>query len=399
MHQPLSGITVIEGASFIAGPSCGLYLAQLGATVIRFDQIGGGPDYRRWPLAPSGDSLYWEGLNKGKLSVALDLSRAEGRALAQRLATAADGIFLTNFPVDGFLAFETLAAMRPDLLCLRIMGWPDGAPAVDYTVNAALGFPMLTGPAGDARPINHVLPAWDLLTGAYAATVLLAALLDRQKNGQGREMRIALSDVAAIAAANIGMVGEALRPEGMRPRIGNALYGSFGRDFTTRDGVAVMLVALTTRHWRGLVEMLGIAEPVAAVEARNGLSLDEEGARFRCRAEIEPLVETAIAAMDFAPMAGELDRRGISWARYRPMEEAVRTDPRLFTQNPLFTPVEQPSGMAYPVPGAAVRFGTEPPVPARGAHRLGADTEHVLDHFLGIRGDALNRLRTEGIVA
>ena len=103
MYGLLKGLTVIEGAAFIAGPSCGLHFAQMGASVIRFDQIGGGPDAGRWPLAPNGASLYWEGLNKGKKSVAIDLSSAEGRELAVALASAPGenaGLFLTNYPVE-----------------------------------------------------------------------------------------------------------------------------------------------------------------------------------------------------------------------------------------------------------------------------------------------------------
>ncbi|HZC15225.1 MAG TPA: CoA transferase, partial [Caulobacteraceae bacterium] len=72
MYDILKDLVVVEGASFVAGPTCALYMAQLGAEVIRFDQIGGGPDYNRWPLAPGGASFYWEGLNKAKKSVALD---------------------------------------------------------------------------------------------------------------------------------------------------------------------------------------------------------------------------------------------------------------------------------------------------------------------------------------
>ena len=177
-YNLLSDLRVVEAASFIAAPTCGLHLMQMGAEVIRIDQIGGGPDFNRWPKAPSGLSLYWESLNKGKKSVALDLGRPEGRELAQRLAAAPGengGLFVTNYPVGGFLAHDKLAALRPDLISLRVMGWEDGRPGLDYTVNAALGVPMVTGPAslGD-QPVNHVLPAWDLLTGAYAAAVKLA---------------------------------------------------------------------------------------------------------------------------------------------------------------------------------------------------------------------------------
>ena len=83
MYDLLKGLRVVEGAAFVAGPSCALYLAQMGAEVIRFDAIGGGPDFRRWPLSAGGDSYYWEGLNKAKKSIAIDLSRPEGRELAQ----------------------------------------------------------------------------------------------------------------------------------------------------------------------------------------------------------------------------------------------------------------------------------------------------------------------------
>src|ERR1019366_6116551 len=134
----------------------------------RIDQIGGGPDFRRWPLSADGAaSLYWEGLNKSKKSVAVDLSRTEGRDLAARIATAPGedaGLFVTNYPVDGFLSYERLSKMRSDLICVRVMGWPDGRPAVDYTVNAAVGVPAMTGPADDDRPVNHILPPWGLVT-------------------------------------------------------------------------------------------------------------------------------------------------------------------------------------------------------------------------------------------
>ena len=101
MYQLLSGLRIVECASFIAAPSCALHLQQFGAEVIRIDPIGGGPDFRRWPLSPEGRSFYWEGLNKGKRSVAIDLSRPEGRTLATDLITApgeGGGMFVTNFP-------------------------------------------------------------------------------------------------------------------------------------------------------------------------------------------------------------------------------------------------------------------------------------------------------------
>ena len=109
----LSGLRVVEGSAFVAAPLGGLTLAQLGADVIRFDTIGGGLDYRRWPVTEEGVSLYWAGLNKGKRSIAIDLSRPEGRELATELITAPGddaGLFLSNFPESGWLADARLRA-------------------------------------------------------------------------------------------------------------------------------------------------------------------------------------------------------------------------------------------------------------------------------------------------
>ena len=233
MYDLLTGLSVIEASSFVAAPTAGLYCAQFGAEVIRVDQIGGGPDFRRWPVTASHDSLYWENLNRSKKSVALDLNRTEGRELLQQLVRAT-GQLVTNFPVEGFLAHAKLSEGRSDLVTVRVMGWSDGTPALDYTVNNSVGYPMLTGTGPE--PVNHVLPAWDLLSGAYAAFALLAAIQHRSVSGKGSEIRIPLSDVAIGTVANLGSIAEVLYSGENRARLGNAVYGLFGRDFVTRDG-------------------------------------------------------------------------------------------------------------------------------------------------------------------
>src|SRR5689334_1743419 len=120
----LAGLRVIEGSAFVAAPSGGMTLAQLGADVIRFDQIGGGIDYQRWPLTADGASLYWAGLNKGKRSLAIDLRSARGRELLTELITAPgpdNGVFLTNFPAAGWMAYEQLRSRRADLIMLHVL--------------------------------------------------------------------------------------------------------------------------------------------------------------------------------------------------------------------------------------------------------------------------------------
>jgi 2-methylfumaryl-CoA isomerase len=402
MYQLLSGLRVVEAAAFVAGPTGGLYMAQMGAEVIRIDQIGGGPDYRRWPLSDAGDSLYWEGLNKAKRSIQIDLSRPEGRELAVALATAPGdeaGLFLTNFPVEGFLSHANLAARRPDIITARIMGWADGKPALDYTVNAAVGVPAMTGPPGDMRPVNAILPAWDLLGGTWAAFAMVSALHRRRQTGEGTEIRVPLSDLAATSLSHLGFAAEAML-QGDRGRLGNDLFGAFGRDFVTADGQRLYLVAITPKQWRGLVKALALGEEVAAVEAQTGADFTaDEGARFTHRARLFPLFEAAVAGQSLAQLGPRLDAAGVTWGPYQTLAEAVRSDARLFTANPQFQTIAHKSGLIYPAAGPASTLVGEARGPVRPAPVLGADTDQVLADVLGLDSGAVGRLHDAGLVA
>lgn len=402
MFDMLKGLRVIEGAAFIAGPSCGLYMAQMGAEVIRFDAIGGGPDSKRWPLAENGASLYWEGLNKGKKSIAIDLKRPEGRELAVALATAPGdnaGLFLTNYPVKGFLSHDALKAARDDIITLRVMGWADGSPAVDYTINAAVGVPMMTGPADDDRPVNHVLPAWDLLGGAYAAFAMTSALLRRRMTGEGAEIRVPLSDLAAASLSHLGQVAEVI-VHGDRPRMGNDLFGAFGRDFVTRDSKRIIVVAISANQWNGLMKSLDLAAPVAAIEAELGVSFGrDEGVRFLHRARLFPLFEAAFAARDAADLGEAFDASGVTWGPYQSLAEAVGNDSRLFTENPLFQTLPHPSGLSYPASGPAATLAGELRDSVRPAPLLGQHTDEVLASVLGLDSGAIGKLHDLGLVA
>ncbi|HET6969831.1 MAG TPA: CoA transferase [Phenylobacterium sp.] len=402
MYDLLKGLRVVEGSAFVAAPTCGLYLAQFGAEVIRFDNIGGGPDFRRWPLAENGASLYWEGLNKAKKSIAIDLASPRGREIAQRLAAAPGedgGLFVTNFPVDGFLSYETLRKLRDDLICVRVMGWADGSQGMDYTINSALGLPLRTGPLGDDRPVNHVLAAWDLLTGAYCAFALVSALLARMRGQGGREIRAPLSDIGAATMANLGFAAETLLSGHQRPRMGNDIFGAFGRDFQTRDGQKLMLLAITPKQWSKALEALGIAGEVAGVEAELGVSFaTDEGLRFTHRARLYPLFERAFAAKTAAELTPAFDAGGVTWGAYQTMEAALE-DPRLFKDNPVFQPIRHPSGFTYPAPGAMGTIPQDVRGEARPAPKLGQHTDEVLAEVLGLDGAEIARLHDQGVVA
>src|SRR6266436_5415346 len=255
----LAGLRIVEISAFIAAPLGGATLAAMGADVIRVDPPGGGVDIGRWPLH-RGRSLYWAGL-----------------------------------------------------IMLVITGSRDGGTAVDYTVNAALGFPFVTGPEGTDGPVNHVLPAWDAMTGFLASTAILAAERHRRATGEGQLVELSLLDVGLAVAGHLGFIGEAVLEDEPRGRFGNHVYGTFGRDFVTRDSRRVMVLALTPRQWRSLVEATGMSGEFRNLEARLGLYFNNEGDRWRGRQEICEMLQSWIGVRTLPSVASVFDAQNVMW--------------------------------------------------------------------------------------
>ncbi len=401
MYPLLSGLSIIEASSFIASPTAGLYCAQMGAEVIRVDHKAGGLDYERYLLTTEGRSLTWENLNRAKKSVALDLTSGEGRELLVALAAEA-GNLITNLPEDSFLSHAAVAERRPDLVSMRIMGWPDGRQAMDFTVHAASGYPQMTGPADwdetDPPPVNQILPAWDFLTGAYSAFALLAGIRHRERTGEGKELRVPLGDVAIGTVANSGALAEMLYRGGNRERLGNATWGAFGRDFRTRDGKRFMAAALTAKQWRGLVAAFGVEDGITALEAECGVSFASgDPPRFANREPLFALFQTAADHLTWAELEARLAAEGCTYERYRTMHEAA-TDPVLVADNPLFGPSPaNPSGFEYPATRSFANIPGEDRGDPKPAPFLGEHTEEVLTQMLGLSSGEVAALVDRGI--
>lgn len=395
---PLNGLRLIEGSAFVAAPSGGMTLAQLGADVIRFDQIGGGIDFRRWPLTVDGESIYWAGLNKGKRSIAVDLRSDRAKELLTGLVADA-GTFLTNFPARGWMSHEALSRHRDDLVMLAVTGNRDGSTALDYTVNCAVGYPNVTGPAEGNEPINHVLPAWDLICGQTAALGLLAADRHRLLTGEGSSMSLALHDVALVAVSALGHVAEAQINGTERERFGNDLYGAYGTTFTCKDGTIVYVVGISPKQWSGLLDATDATDAVAAIEVSAGVSFSDEGERFAHREAITAAIAPWIAAHTIDEVASRFDSLGVCWGRYQSFKEMVENDPRCSTDSELFRDVEQPGIGTYLTPGSPVAFGGRLAVEPSRAPKLGEHTEQILADTLGLSAAEIGALHDDGVVA
>lgn len=392
---PLAGVRVVEISSFVAVPLAGMTLAQLGADVVRVDPVGGAADYHRWPVTGDGESIYWAGLNKGKRSVAVDVRSDGGQDLVRRLVADA-GVLITNVVKRQWHSYEALVRLRPDLIHVEVSGRADGGTGVDYTVNAGVGFPLVTGPEDLAVPVNHVLPAWDVACGLYVALAVAAAVRHRDATGAGQRVAVPLENVALATAGNLGFLSEVMVNGTSRPRIGNAIYGQYGQRFSSSDGAAFMVVALTPRHFDDLTALTGTADAVAALGTSLGVDFTDEGQRYRHRDALTGLFTVWFSAHTAEEVGAALSATSILWERYRTFADVV-ADPKV-TDNPLFTQLDQPRVGSYLAPGLPLRIDGEYP-PAVPAPALGDHTAAVLRERLALTDAQIAELLDAGTIS
>jgi 2-methylfumaryl-CoA isomerase len=374
-------LRIVELSAFVAVPLGGATLAAMGADVIRIDPPGGGLDIDRAPVW-NGTSLYWAGLNQGKRSMTIDMKTQAGQSLVRRLVASGGpggGIVITNLGDRGWNSYTRLAEARPDLIMLVLTGNPDGSPAVDYTVNAALGFPMVTGPKETREPVNHVLPAWDGMAGFLVATGVLAAERHRALTGEGQRVSLSLAEVGLAVTARLGILAEAQLDPQPRGRHGNYVFGTFGRDFLTRDGRHLMVVALTPRQWQSVLDATGLSSEFADLEARTGLDFRQESARWQEREAISARLVAWIGARDLADVRRGFDDAHVLWAPYQTFKDLLADEKAPAAISPL-------------------GFGRFPRGDIADPPRLGQHTDEVLAEILAMPAAEIDALHDEGIV-
>jgi 2-methylfumaryl-CoA isomerase len=253
----------------------------------------------------------------------------------------------------------------------------------------------VTGPAELATPVNHVLPAWDVACGIYAALAVVTALRHRDATGHGQRISIPLENVALATAGNLSFFTEVMVNGTPRERIGNSVYGQYGQDFTSSDGASFMIVALTNRHFRDLSELTGTTKAVAALADTLGADFTDEAERYRHRDALSGLFGEWFSQHSAEEITAALSTTSVLWERYRTFAEVVAED-RLST-NPMFTPLDQPRIGRYLAPGLPLEIdGAYPPAVA--APALGDDTAAVLGEWLGMTPDEIVRLTETGTV-
>ena len=394
---PLAGVRVLDLSRILAGPWCGMVLADMGAEVIKVEHPGRGDDTRDWGLrVGQTETAYFNSVNRNKRSVTLDLQTPEGQQIARDLAKQCD-VVLQNFKYGGIdklgLGYAQLSRENPRLIYCSISGYdrtgPEAArPGYDLVVQGEAGLMAINGEAGQA-PLKFGVAAVDLFTGMYSAQAVLAALYQRERTGRGRHIEMALFDCGLMITAYYGL--EALLMGEDPPRFGNAHpsivpYGVFDAE----DGPLVITVGNNSQFARFCTDV--IERPDLAADERFKTNI----LRSANRAVLLPELHAELAKRPRALLLEKLTAAGIPCGEVLGLLDALRS--KRATEAGLVTRQPHPVAGEVDVLAPPYRFDGER-LPVRSAPpTLGEGTRDVLRSLLGLSEDRLAELKSGGVI-
>ena len=384
MPGPLAGLRVLELARILAGPWAGQLLADLGADVIKVERTGPGDDTRGWgpPFVPAADgghlsAAYFHCTNRGKRSIEVDFTTAEGQRIVKKLAARSD-VLIENFKVGGLVKFgldyDSLARINPRLIYASITGFGQTGPSAtrpgyDLMAQGIGGIMALTGTA-DGEPMRAGIPVSDVFSGVYAVVGILAALTRREKTGQGGYIDAALVDstvgVLAFQALNYLVSGE------IPQRIGNTHPNIVPYQvFPVADGHII----IATGNDAQFIKLCGIlGEPQLAEMP----AYQDNTGRLGHRAELVGRLTALTGRMTRDVLLAKLEAAGVPAGPINDLQQ-VFADPQVVHRG-MRLELENPAAAGGKSPGirTPIMLDGAPMASDRPAPRLGEHTAEIL---------------------
>jgi crotonobetainyl-CoA:carnitine CoA-transferase CaiB-like acyl-CoA transferase len=405
---PLSHLVVLDLSRVLAGPWCTQLLADLGAEVVKIEKPGSGDDTRGWgpPFLKdssgrdTGEAAYYLACNRGKKSVAVDFTRAEGRQIVRDLARGVD-IVVENFKVGALarygLDYPSLSAANPRLIYCSITGFGQTGPyaeraGYDFIIQGMGGFMSVTGERDDlpgGGPQKAGIAISDLMTGMYACTAILAAVAQREVSGEGQYIDTSLLDtqVAMMAVMNMNYLVSGMTPG----RAGNAHqnivpYQVFG----CADGHLILAVGNDDQFAR-FCAVAG--KPEWARDPRFAANAD----RVLRRDMLVPLVAAVMGTRTQRDWLAALEAVGVPCGPINRLDQ-VFADPQVRHRGMRF---EMPHPLSGTVPqvGNPLHFSATPVAYTQAPPLLGEHTATVLAARLGLSAAALSELVAHQVIA
>ncbi len=390
------GVRVLDLSRVLAGPFCGMLLADMGAEVIKLEIPGRGDDSRQFPPFVGGESMYYVNLNRGKRSITMNLKTDEGKRLFVELVKRCD-VLLENFRPGTMerlgLGYEELREANPRLVYAAISGFGQYGPyrerpGYDIIGQAMGGLLSITG-WPDGPPTRSGTAIGDILSSLFCCVGILAALNVRERTGEGQMVDVSLVDSVFAALENIP---QRFYVDGLVPgRIGNRYEFVYPYDtFRARDGWVVIGIANDV-IWDRFIEVTGLT----------GLGDDPRFASNMLRVEnhgaLKPLIEEWTSRHEKDAIVELLNRHRVPSCPIYDVREASE-DEHIGGARGMVVELEQPGVGAVRVQGNPVKMSETRPVPRGPAPSLGGDTYEVLRELLGVCPEEYERLKEQGVV-
>lgn len=405
-EQALTGLRVLDMSRILAGPWCTQNLADMGADVIKIERPSVGDDSRAWgpPFLRDSegretyDSSYFLSANRGKRSVAIDISKPEGQAIIRRIAAQSD-ILIENYKVGTLarygLAYEDIRKVKPDIIYCSVSGFGQSGPyahlpGYDFVFQGMGGLMDITGNPDDAPgggPMKVGIAIADILSGMYATTAILGALEFRRRTGKGQYIDVALLDCVVAATSYLSM----------NYFIGGRLPARFGNGhqnlvpyqvFAAADGNIILAVGNDSQF-----------QSFCRVAQRPELAEDPKFAtvanRVRNRDELLPIVAGIMRGRTMQEWMVLLSDNNVPCGPIYRLDQ-VYADPQVRHRG---MRIEVPHGAGVNAPHVAspINYSESAIAYSRSAPTLGEHTREVLSDF-GLAGDEIARLDEAGIV-
>jgi len=405
--KALEHLRVLDLTRVLAGPWCTQLLADLGADVIKIERPGSGDDTRAWgpPYLKDAagrdttEAAYYLSANRGKRSVTVDISKAEGQQLVRKLAAAAD-IVVENYKVGQLarygLDYARLAAENPRLIYCSITGFGQDGPykdraGYDFIIQAMGGFMSITGERDDlpgGGPQKAGVAVSDLMTGMYTTVAVLAAVAQRERTGTGQYIDMALFDTMIAMLANMNMN---YLTTGRAPgRAGNAHQNIVPYQvFAAADGHVVIAVGNDGQYAK-FCEIAG--RPDLATDPRFATNAE----RVRNRAVLVPLLEAIVRERPAAFWAEKLEAAGVPCGPINSIAQAL-ADPQAVARG-IRIDLPHPTAGTVPLVGMPIRMSASSPSYERPPPLLGEHTDEVLREVAGLHAEEIAALRLRGVL-
>jgi crotonobetainyl-CoA:carnitine CoA-transferase CaiB-like acyl-CoA transferase len=398
MSGPLSGVTVLEICSAIAGPFATKQLGELGADIIKIERVD---SIKRLPQLPHDEihdseefSWRWLNYNTSKSSVALDLQSDEGKDVFSDLVEEAD-VLIENMRRGSMerlgFGWERLSELNPELVYCSIKGFGDGPyddwPALDTTIQGISSFAWHVGDL--PRPETTRIVLLDMVTALYAGMSIASALFERGASGEGQHIQLSMLDVAvSLLGHQLAEYTSGQHSEDYEPTYG-PIYAPNGY-FETADGYLALMVPTPT--WEPFCEL--VEKPEWTDEShRYGTDRKRIANREELREDIETIL-TRHTSMEWMERIDDVEGR-VTAAPVNDVESLVE-DPQIRSQESIVTRNHPVLG-EYLSPNVVPKFSRTPGEIRSDAPGVGEDTDVVLS-ALGYTREKLERLHQKGIV-